>query len=220
MTKNRDNSSRNEADPYQDLRTQLNLLDEIPFTRHWSAAADFLRLIVDHSLRKRPRNIVECGSGLTTLMLARCCEKNSVGHLYSLENGSEFAQRSRQFLNSYQLQEYATVLDAPLSPVSLGDESYQWYRTAELPDEPIDMLVIDGPPAFIHDQARYPALPLLFPRMSPECVIFLDDAARGGEQKVVERWLTAFPKLAAEYVDTERGCSILRINGDAQAEAL
>ncbi|MES9855801.1 MAG: hypothetical protein ABW166_04240 [Sedimenticola sp.] len=40
------------------------------------------------------------------------------------------------------------------------------------------MLVIDGPSGFIQKHSRYPALPLLFDKLSNNGMVFLDDAAR------------------------------------------
>ena len=70
------------------------------------------------------------------------------------------------------------------------------------------MLVIDGPPGFIQKNARYPALPLLFDKLSEDCVIFLDDAARHDEKEIVDLWLNEHPELEHRFFDTERGCSI------------
>ena len=47
----------------------------------------------------------------------------------------------------------------------------------------IDLLIIDGPPVKTNQLARYPALPLLFSKLSKECIIILDDAARPSEQQ-------------------------------------
>ena len=37
-------------DAYASLRSRLNLRQAIPYTPDWSAEADFLELIVDHTL--------------------------------------------------------------------------------------------------------------------------------------------------------------------------
>ncbi|MCW8917239.1 MAG: class I SAM-dependent methyltransferase [Gammaproteobacteria bacterium] len=198
----------NQCESYHYLRDRLNLRQGIPYTRDWSASPDFLKLIVEHCLEQRPATIVECSSGLTTLMLARSCELNGAGRLYSLENGADYAAKSRAQLARYGLDQ-AQVLDAPLRDYLLHGTSYQWYDIAELPAQGIEMLVIDGPPGFIQRHSRYPALPLLIDRLADNCTIFLDDAARADEQEIVRRWLAQFPWLQHHYVETERGCSVL-----------
>lgn len=196
---------------YNALRDQLDLHKEFPYSPNWSAAADFLQLIVDHCLQHRPDTVFECSSGLTTLMLARCCQINGRGHVYSLENGEEYAESSRKYIGIYGLTPYASVIHAPLEPVRIHDTEYQWYRTTDLPACNIDMLVIDGPPGFMQKHARYPALPLLHDRLSEQCTVFLDDAAREDEKEIVEMWQREYTALEHHYLETERGCSILTV---------
>lgn len=200
-----------QLEAYLSLRDRLDLRQGLPYTHLWSASPDFLKLIVEHCLAQRPAHIVECSSGLTTLMLARCCELNGRGQVTSLENGAEYADRTRAEIARYALGAQATVLHAPLEPVSVNTRQFEWYSLAQLPEGPIDMLVIDGPPGFIQQHSRYPALPLLYERLANGCVVFLDDAAREDEQAIVAQWQHEFPGLEHRYINTERGCSVLRI---------
>lgn len=198
-----------QLEAYLSLRDRLHLDKGMPYTHQWSASPDFLKLIVEHALDNKPQTIVECSSGLTTLMLARCCQLNEQGRVVSLENGDEYAQRSRHHLERYGLEEVASVLHAPLEHLSINGRGFDWYSLAALKEERIDMLVIDGPPGFIQRHSRYPALPLLLDRLADGCVIFLDDAAREDEQAVVQMWLEEIPGLSHEYLGLERGCSVL-----------
>ena len=196
---------------YQPLCTQLGLTRGIPYTPQWSAAPDFLQLIVDHVLAQRPHTIVECGSGLTTLMLARACALNGHGHVYSLENGADYAANTRAEIRRYGLEACSTVLHAPLVPCSIHGHDYQWYDIAALTASDIDLLVIDGPPGFLQRHSRYPALPLLRERLAPRCTLFMDDAARPDERELVEMWLEEMPAARHEYIANERGCAILHL---------
>lgn len=201
---------------YATLEDRLNLKKGLPITPDWSAAPDFMTLIVEHALATQPATIFECSSGLTTLMLARCCQMNGQGELYSLENGPEYAANTRSYFKRYGLDDYATVLDAPLEKMMLNGDEFLWYRTdeipAHIPAQSIDMLVIDGPPGFIQKNSRYPALPQLFDLLAEGCTIFLDDAVREDEKRIVALWQAEYPGLEHQYVDTERGCSILTVN--------
>lgn len=194
---------------YESLLQQLDLKRGVPFTPDWSAAPDFLQLIVDHCLEHKPGLIVECSSGLTTLMLARCCQMNGKGKVISLEDGAEYAANVRGYIEQYGLGEYCAVIHSPLGRVSLNGVSYLWYSGFELPEEGIDMLVIDGPSGFIQKNSRYPALPMLYEKLSESCRIFLDDAARPDEREIVGRWQAEFSALNEQYVSTERGCAVL-----------
>ncbi len=197
---------------YQALCENLELLDGIPYAKYWSAGADFLGLIVRHCQHARPSVILECSSGLTTLMLARCCQLNGHGHVYSLENGEDYVQVTRDALNRYGLGQTASVIHAPLEAVSLVDRSFQWYVNAGIPEAGIDMLVIDGPSGFIQRHSRYPAVPMLVGGFAEPCVVYLDDAARPDERESVARWLEEYPLARHQFVETERGCSILQFS--------
>ncbi|MBE9568262.1 MAG: class I SAM-dependent methyltransferase [Proteobacteria bacterium] len=195
---------------YQFLAENLGFENVLPVTEHWSAAPDFLKSISDYCLHEKPQTIVECSSGTSSLVLAKCCQLNDKGHVYSLENGTEFVEKTGLQLDAFSLGGFCDVIHAPLKTVHVDDEEFQWYDLDGFPDVEIDMLVIDGPPGFIQKQSRYPALPLLRDRLAQHCVVYLDDAAREDEQVLVKRWLELCPEFELEYLDNERGCSILR----------
>ena len=195
---------------YKDVEDFLGLSAALPITEDWSAAADFLKLISEYCLEQKPNVILECSSGATSLVLARCCEVNGVGKVYSLENGKPYVENTRQQLYEFSLSRYCEVIYSPLETIMLNGESYQWYGVDKLKQTTIDLLVIDGPPGFIQKNSRYPALPLLASNLSNKCSVFLDDAARQDEKEIVQQWLRLFPDFDFEYIDNERGCAVLR----------
>ena len=195
---------------YLPLEKKLGLDKPLPVTEHWSAAPDFLELISDYCLQQKPRIIVECSSGTSSLVLSQCCNLNQRGRVYSLENGEEYAVKTAQQLADFSLVEYCDVIHAPLQETPVADETFQWYALDGLPEIKVDLLVIDGPPGFLQKHSRYPALPMLAARLAEYCTVFLDDAARDDEQALVQRWLSDYPGFQAEYIDNERGCFILK----------
>jgi len=197
---------------YKTIQIDLHLEKELPITPDWSAAADFLELIKDHCLKAKPKTIVECSSGATTVVLAKCCEINKQGKVFSLENGEEYANNTQKNINEFALDNYSEVIHAPLETVAINNKSYQWYESKNLPDKKIDMMVIDGPPGFVQRHSRLPALPLLFDQMADQSIVFLDDAARDDEKEIVDLWLGVHSGVSHEFVETERGCSILRLS--------
>ena len=195
---------------YQSLEKSLGFDKALPVTEHWSAAPDFLNIISDYCLENKPRVIVECSSGTSSLVLSQCCQLNQSGRVYCLENGEEFVTQTSQQLAEFGLSEYCEVIHAPLQEVQLNSTSFQWYALNNLPEIEIDMLVIDGPPGFLQKHSRYPALPMLNEILAERCAVFLDDAAREDEQELVRRWLKTYPEFRAEYIENERGCFILK----------
>jgi hypothetical protein len=147
------------------------------------------------------------------LPLARCCELNGFGHIYSLEHEESYAEQTRQRLRDQNLDRWATVVDAPLvEQPEIGGQ--RWYSLTNLYIEPgsCEMLENGGPPEDTAQQARYPALPLLSKFLSRTCPVFLDDAQRPDEQQAVKRWLDDFPEFTLEQIFCEKKCSKLTSN--------
>jgi len=71
------------------------------------------------------------------------------------------------------VEKFADVIHASFEEIECDNGVYQWYKTDQLPNINIDMLVIDGPPGFIQKHSRFPALPRLFERFSDRAFVFL-----------------------------------------------
>lgn len=211
---------RAELEAHLRLGETLGLSEGLPYVRHWSAAPDFLALLVGHLRRARPALIVECGSGLSTLIQAQVCAIEGHGRVASLEHEPDCAAQTRAALARYGLARVATVLDAPLCRYRLDAEDYDWYDLSGLPAQAIDLLVVDGPPGRLGPLARYPALPLLRGRLAPGCTIFLDDADRPDERAVIARWCEEYPEFTIERPATARGCAVLHCPSQGTSEAL
>jgi predicted O-methyltransferase YrrM len=190
-----------------ELRDLLQFVAPLPPLRFWAASPDFLLVIARHALASRPKIIVECSSGSSTLVLAQVICHSGVGHVYSLEHDPTYAEETRSLLADHDLQDWATVIDAPMMTLTISGEHYNWYDDAGLAGiGPIDMLVIDGPPFNTNPLARYPAGARLFPRLAPKAAVFLDDAARPDETQAVARWMETFPEMKHHTFVCEKGC--------------
>ena len=141
------------------------------------------------------------------MVIARCLQLNGVGHLFSIENDQNFAQITVEKLESLGLLNRVTLIYAPLIPSVIEGEQWSWYDLTDLPlPLAIDCLIVDGPPYWVGDLARYPAGPNLFPHLNTPAVVFLDDAAREEERVIVERWQEKYPDLVLKSHDCEKGC--------------
>ena len=128
------------------LSSELKLTRSLPPLRDWAARPDLLLELTHHIQAEQPKVIVECGSGSSTVVLARCVEMNGIGHVYSLEDSSRARHKTRQELARHQLASFATVFTAPLRRYDINGEEWFWYSFEALPQNKIDLLVIDGPP--------------------------------------------------------------------------
>lgn len=200
------------------LYVDLGLTKSLPGTRDWAASPDFLTELMRHALSAKPRTVVECSSGTSTVVLARCMQMNGGGKVYSLEHDPVYALQTRDHLARHGLTEFAEVIDAPLRPMALGGTDWTWYATDGLPAAlQIDMIAIDGPPKTTGPLARYPAGPALFPKLAQRASVFLDDADRPDETAILQRWAQEFPALAHSKRFCEKGCAVL--TGEVRAQA-
>lgn len=191
------------------LYTDLGLSCSLPDTRGWAASPDFLLELTRHALADKPQLVVECSSGATTIVLARCMQLNGHGKVYSMEHDQTYARETRRQLKRHGLSGWAEVIDAPLTAQEFAGATWPWYTIDTLPRAEIDMLVIDGPPQATRSLARYPAGPALFRRLSPGAAIFLDDARRADEQHILSRWADEFPEIEQRLLSCEKGAAVL-----------
>lgn len=191
------------------LERTLGLSRPLPPMRGWAGSPDFL-LHVHHALRDRhPRVVLECGSGVSTIVGARTLQMIGSGHVYSLEHEPEYARKTRSLIAEHGLKDWATVLDAPLVE---REGHTPWYDVSALDGltDPIDVVVIDGPPAAVARRSRAPALALLKPRLAKSFLLILDDADRPDEQEIVRQWMNSEPRLVLDRLPAEKGCVTLR----------
>ena len=158
---------------------------------------DLLDLL--HLVRtRRPRLVVELGSGTSTVWLAYAL-KETGGKLVSLDHESGYAEQTRAALVQHGLTEVAEVRDAPLRPVVLDGNTFAWYDVAALADlSAIDLLVIDGPPEKTGPDARYPAMRVLEKQLADTATILFDDAHRAAEQAALRKWVATIEGLTQE----------------------
>lgn len=125
--------------------------------------------------------VLECGSGLSTVLLGIAAER--LGYeVYSLEHDEAWHAKVSQVVARHGLRQ-VRLIAAPL----VMHSGYAWYDAPGRFPEDFTLVLCDGPPASTMG-GRYGLLPELRPTMADDCVILLDDAARDGEQEVLKRW--------------------------------
>lgn len=147
------------------------------------ACALLERLVREHE----PELIVECGSGRSTLVLARAAGAYG-GHVVSLEHDPIYVTETNKLLEPFPAREFADVRYAPLEEHG-GSMPPRWYARHAWEDlHGIGMLLVDGPPGGSARWARSPAVPLLRDQMLPGCLVVLDDAQRDDERQAIAAW--------------------------------
>ena len=195
------------------IYTMLHPEAPLPPFGGWAITPDTGAYLMRSIHDRRPGLIVEAGSGLSTTLIGLALKMLGRGRLISLEHDLTYLEATAHDIERHRVEDYVELVHAPLLPVDIGGEQWIWYDlSATSIDEPVDMLVVDGPPGTIAPHARYPALPLMWQSLAPDAVIVLDDANRAQEREVVERWLKEYPECSFTQIDNDRGTAELHRN--------
>lgn len=162
----------------------------LPWSK-WSLRPAALLTVLNDILLNGRRTIVECGSGVSTVYMARLL-RGTDARIRSLEGEESWVRAINGILAAEDLSNVATVLHAPLEPHDLALEDNLWYADGvaqELTSLETDLLLIDGPGGGAQRRmSRYPALPFFQGSLLPDSTVVLDDVNRPGEQRVIELW--------------------------------
>lgn len=187
---------------------------------HWTIDEDSLALLWRTLHRVRPGCVVECGCGVSTVMLAayareRADESGAPCRVFSLEQNDSFRTETIKRLAACGLDGYATVLFSPLDE----REVYTIAVLREaLGDLRPDLILIDGPSG--SDDCRLLTLPSLAPLCADGARWYMDDALRDAEMSVLRRW-SADPALGVAgiiAVGKGLGCGRLRAGSAGRTE--
>lgn len=172
----------------QDADPPDSLLQDLVYgwgNEGWSAHHEYLAALLHHA-RTAAGPVLECGSGLSTLVLGLAL-RHRARTVWSLEHDPFWAERTRGLLRGYGVE----TVDLCVADLrSYG--RYTWYQPP-LERMPSDfaLVVCDGPPGGTAG-GRYGLLPIMRARLAAGCVILLDDMERLAEQETIETWVKEF----------------------------
>lgn len=163
----------------------LNRMVEI-WANPWSADAALLDRVL-YWLGESSGPVLECGSGVSTLVLAAGVS-GTTRRLVSLEHDTKWAERVSKALPK-DTRADLDILVRPL--VSHGE--YDWYDVDEssIPGS-IGFVFCDGPPGSTRG-GRRGLEPVLQDRLAPGAVVLFDDTRRPTEHEIVERCCARLP---------------------------
>lgn len=163
-----------------------------------AAEPDYLLAVVEHARAAR-LPVLECGSGLTTVVLA----VYSPQPVLSLESDAGWHRRIVADLRRSRLDSSGVRL-APLADY----DGFTWYGS--LPDDlpaQFGLVVCDGPPVRGRPGGRVGLLPVLGDRLSPSATVLVDSDMRGAEATALAVWRDQF---GVEEIEIRGTASVLR----------
>lgn len=172
----------------------------------WAAQTAYLREVELQALNT-PGPILECGSGLTTLLVGMIAGRRRID-LWTLEHFEEWHNRVSETLARHHLGAVNNCL-APLK--DYGD--FSWYDPPldRLPDS-FSLVICDGPPGSTKG-GRYGLIPVLKDRLAPGTIILLDDADRDAEADALKRWSELLELNVSFHEETRGKYAVITILG-------
>jgi hypothetical protein len=194
----------------------------------WSLTASALDFLERQVQTLQPRALLEFGSGISTVCLARYMFElhgaSDRWYVFSVEQDAKVVQKTTQLAESLQLGRYVRVLHAPLCRQAIEGVQTTCYSLpddllqAALQDSRPDLVLIDGPAA--EPGARFGTLPLVRMFLNAQTRFFLDDALRDGELETVQRWnQLPYVRTNGIYLDG-KGLLVGRVGGSTAPGAL
>jgi predicted O-methyltransferase YrrM len=191
-----------------ELRRIASLQDVQPF----SLGIAGIELLWHQLNRYSPRTIFECGSGLSTRVLADYAQlfpRRGV-RIISIDQNESYLDTTRQQLTGVGLDGAVELIHVPLS------EQDEYVLTDDIMSElvreqKIDLVLVDGP--FGRPGCRRSTLPRIEPFCSRGAVWMLDDAFRSGELTFLRDWRAQERLGLAGIVPIDKGIAMGYIRG-------
>jgi predicted O-methyltransferase YrrM len=190
----------------------LPLRQPLPPMRGWAVSPDLALLLYELVHTHAPELVVECGSGVSSLVLGYALESLGSGRLISFEHDAAHARRSAALVQRHGLERQVEIVHAGLQETRLAGEAWQWYGPEveeTLVGQRTRLVFVDGPPGSLQPLARYPALRRLGPFLADDAILGLDDGARPDEWAITERWLREDQRLSLQRIAHEKGTAVL-----------
>lgn len=171
------------------LESVFGFAHPLPPSRSWAASPDLIVEILNQIRDRKPQLIVELGSGLSTVWIARVLEQNGFGKLVSIDHEAHFAEKTRAQLAVHGLESLVDLRVGALEEQRWVDGTQSWYPQGLFDGlEKIDLLIVDGPPRNDTETYRWPAMWELETRMNSSATIILDDVIRQEEADLAKAW--------------------------------
>lgn len=191
------------------LHRWVETSEPMPPSGPWAMNPQGLLALFGLVRKNRPRVVLELGSGTSTVWIAYALAADWAkgdeapsrpGRLVSIDHEPDYAAQTRELLRPHSDNVAPVeVRHAPLEPLQLGAERFDWYARDALSDlAVIDMLIVDGPPSGTGALARYPAVSALVDRLADGAVVVLDDASRDDERDIAGRWISENSGMSRE----------------------
>lgn len=158
--------------------------------------------ILNEIIINQRKSVLEFGSGLSTIMMARLISKNNLKtKIVTVEHNENWATLIEQYLENENLLQFVTIIRADLKEIGTSLGAVNWYNYNEISttikDKKFDLIVVDGPIANSEKikYSRFPAFVKLTNNFDEDFCLILDDANRTGEQEIIKSFISTNTNL-------------------------
>lgn len=167
------------------------------------------------------RRLIELGSGVSTVALARAAKAICGAVFFSLEHEHTYAEATETLLSGEGLSDVVHLIHAPIRLRKVGSYVGLCYAPRSTSSWPVfDFALIDGPPA--RTGGRFMTLPLLWPFLTEGAIVLLDDAGRADLEGIwLQEWKRIFGESLGLSVDLgfAKGLALLMKTDRSRAPA-
>ncbi|MFM9133910.1 MAG: class I SAM-dependent methyltransferase [bacterium] len=198
---------------YLQLQRLVQMPLPMPRPGAWAASEDVLLWRVGDVLERRPRVVVDLGSGQSSVWMAGAMRAAGYdGVVIGVDHDAGYAAATEDLGRRQGVSPWLRVVHAPLAQIAIDGRECWWYDLAALEGiDDVGLMCVDGPPSVDEPEARWPALPVLRERLEPGARVVLDDMVREGEQAVAAEWESRFPDLGSQRLDFEKGALVITL---------
>jgi|SRR5690606_23250943 len=139
------------------------------------------------------KNIMEFGSGISTIIMARLMKLNEIqGFIISIDESDEWQKIIASYLEDEGLSDFVAFVHAPTEKSSDMENAFEYNREKvfqTLNDKKFDLILIDGPSAWNNSNkmSRLTNFEFIENNLAEHFTIFLDNADRPGEMALSEK---------------------------------
>jgi hypothetical protein len=162
----------------------------------YSADLNYLEEVATMAVRT-PGPVLECGTGVTTLILGLLAGRRGV-EVCALEHDKEWYNVTANALRRHRIRGVQLYL-APLHDYG----GFTWYSSPDGIPPFFSFIVCDGPPE-LTPGGRYGLLPVMHKRLTKGSVILLDDAGTKAGSEAISRWALEWGTVS-ELISTSSG---------------
>lgn len=186
----------------------------LPYTSS-SLKMKHLSALLNNICIHRRSSILEFGSGISTILMARLMKLNKItGHIISIDENAEWQKVISSYLEEEGLIDFVMFVHAPAEKNSKTQNALGYNQEivfAALNDRKFDLILIDGPSAWnqSNKMSRLTNFEFFENHLSDNFTIFLDNANRPGESALAQKIIAEFgikpTKIDSTFIAFKKG---------------